>query len=382
MRCPECKVRLVEESFVGDAAWRCPRCSGRVVPVAALQRVAAPAFFAAFQRAFQESVAARAPECAACHRYARPVTVEHGGLLVAVDVCVRCRLVWFEANELAQLPTRKRFESTAIAAARRELATAQARRAVEKAQSAASQDPDLSTVSPGRKLLAWFGVPVEAECLIPGYRPLLTLGLGLALVVAFLATLEAPMAAWRRFGFVPAEPFRSLGLTPLTAFFLHGGFAHLLGNLAVLLLVGDDLEERFGRLRLALLLVAATLLGALFHTLVAPSSTSPCIGASGGIAGLMAAYTCAWPRRQIVIRRPWMLPSLRWRLFGSGWRDFVVLVPAWTCFALWLLLQFVLLAWQFAGLGSISAGAHLGGAVAGLLAHAWWRSGASQRSGG
>jgi membrane associated rhomboid family serine protease len=153
-------------------------------------------------------------------------------------------------------------------------------------------------------MLVLLGFPIE-ETSIPGRRPTwLTWGTAAALLVAWLAALADPAAVARTFGFVSAQPFRAGGLTLVSSFFVHAGFLHLAGNAWFPLLAGDDLEDRLGRERWLALLLAATLAGHLVHGAIDPRADVPCVGASGGISGLLACYAVLWPHQRLVIRSP------------------------------------------------------------------------------
>ena len=91
------------------------------------------------------------------------------------------------------------------------------------------------------------------------------------------------------------QPFLSV----LTAMFLHGGWLHLLGNMLFLLVFGNNVEDRLGRLRyLGFYLLcgyAATYVFALFFA----GSSTPLVGASGAIAGVLGAYLVLFPRARV-----------------------------------------------------------------------------------
>ncbi|MHC4677439.1 MAG: rhomboid family intramembrane serine protease, partial [Planctomycetota bacterium] len=102
-------------------------------------------------------------------------------------------------------------------------------------------------------------------------------------------------------GLVPAELGRRFGLTFVTSFFLHGGLVHLFGNLYYLVVFGDNSEDVLGRGRYLLLIAAATIVGDIAHIVSDPGSTTPCIGASGGISGVLAYYCLRFPKASVGI---------------------------------------------------------------------------------
>jgi membrane associated rhomboid family serine protease len=109
------------------------------------------------------------------------------------------------------------------------------------------------------------------------------------------------------------------------------------------------------------LLAASSVVGTIAHALFDPRSGTPCIGASGGISGVIAFYAAQYPhaRLGIIFRYLFMIRWLR--------------LPAWAALLAWLLMQCLLAYMQVLGVGRVSAMAHLGGAAAGFAAWAIWR---------
>ncbi|MBI1621460.1 rhomboid family intramembrane serine protease [Aquamicrobium zhengzhouense] len=138
--------------------------------------------------------------------------------------------------------------------------------------------------------------------------------------------------------------------TFLTYSFLHGDIWHLGGNMLFLWVFGDNVEDALGHFRYLVFYLACAAAGALVHGLIVPDSEAPLIGASGAIAGIVAAYLILHPRVKI-----WVLALGRIPLR----------LPAWILLALWILFQFAMI---FAGGDeSISWAAHVGGIVAGAI---------------
>jgi membrane associated rhomboid family serine protease/Zn-finger nucleic acid-binding protein len=84
-----------------------------------------------------------------------------------------------------------------------------------------------------------------------------------------------------------------------THWMLHGGWAHLLGNCYFLYIFGDNVETLFGRVRFLLFFLGAAILGGLAEILLTQNTIAPLVGASGGIAGVMAAYLWCFPRNKM-----------------------------------------------------------------------------------
>jgi membrane associated rhomboid family serine protease len=107
----------------------------------------------------------------------------------------------------------------------------------------------------------------------------------------------------RRWGLVPADVFDSLGggegpaalITLLTSTFLHAGWLHLLSNLLYLGVFGLPVERRVGAARFACLYLVSGLVGSLAYLAGQSGSQVPAIGASGAIAGVVAAHLVLYP---------------------------------------------------------------------------------------
>ena len=144
-------------------------------------------------------------------------------------------------------------------------------------------------------------------------------------------------------------------LTLLTSMFMHGGFAHIGGNMLFLFVFGDNVEHAFGPRLYAVFYLVCGVVASLAHVMSSPDSMIPSLGASGAISGVLAGYLVLFPRNKVKV------------LVGSR---SVQEVPALVMIGMWALFQFV------AGFASITASAqtsgvaymaHIGGFVTGLV---------------
>lgn len=144
----------------------------------------------------------------------------------------------------------------------------------------------------------------------------------------------------------------------LTSAFLHGGWAHIIGNMWTLWIFGQHVEDRMGSFRyLAFYLICAIASGVV-HTVVNPHSTVPAIGASGAIAGVMGAYLIMFPTSRVIVMIPIFIFPLLFDFLAVFYLGY------------WFLLQLfsgtvALVAMPEAG--GIAFWAHVGGFVAGIL---------------
>jgi len=150
-------------------------------------------------------------------------------------------------------------------------------------------------------------------------------------------------------------PYRkSPSLSVLYSMFLHGGWAHLLGNMLFLLVFGNNVEDRMGRGRYLLFYLGCGYAAAYGFALF-DRGTTTLVGASGAIAGVLGAYLVTFPRARVV--------SLLTFLFFLPVR-----LPAWLVLGSWFLLQYG----YFAGFGlaqgsDVAYGAHVIGFAVGAL---------------
>ena len=145
----------------------------------------------------------------------------------------------------------------------------------------------------------------------------------------------------------------SVYLTLLTSMFMHGGLAHLLGNMWFLWIFGDNIENDVGKLRYIVFYLLCGLLATMAHVLLnvsGPSSQIPSLGASGAISGVMGGYLVLHPHRRVTV--------LLFRIITQ--------VPGYVAVGLWFLFQVIsglgMLGGQQSG---VAYGAHIGGFIAG-----------------
>ena len=274
---------------------------------------------------------------------------------VNLDVCPHCQFIWFDATEYERLPTK------AVEPGWRQTLSQETRERIAMAQVQAIEaqygDANIDSPMPDEwwKIIpAIFGLPVEHETRSVFRVPLATWCISAAVLIVSVVAFTDLAHAASAFGLVPDRVTRLWGLTFATSFFLHAGWRHLLGNLYFLLVLGDNVEERLGAWKFLSLLALATLAGGIAHVLGDPRSTVPCIGASGGISGVMAYYAFAFPKTRLAF-----FVLFRW-----------IRVPAAVMFVLWIALQIYGARAQLAGVSSVSSLAHLGGAGVGVLF--WW----------
>jgi membrane associated rhomboid family serine protease len=106
-----------------------------------------------------------------------------------------------------------------------------------------------------------------------------------------------------KWGLVPAQFWadpQTDWVTIFSAMFLHGGWFHILSNMWVLFIFGDNVEDRMGGGRYLVFYLLSGIAAALTQAFFLPNSSSPMVGASGAIAGVLGAYLLLFPRARIL----------------------------------------------------------------------------------
>lgn len=261
-----------------------------------------------------------------------------------VDQCPQCSGLWFDGGELDRLMTSLR----------------DSRMAPFLIDPAAMDRPSSSW----RWLFMLLtGLPVE-QWQPRLRRPLAVLTLIALCFLVFAWQLTDPSGElWAHsHALLPMRLFQR-GLQPLlTHMFMHGSVVHLLGNLYFLWVFGDNVEDRLGSTRFLLLYLAAGLGAALCHCLLTSRPDLPVLGASGAVAGVMAAYVVLFPQARLVSMI--FLFTIRWKTS--------------TYLLIWLGYQFIGAAM---GVPGIAWWAHIGGFAIGWLIARPYRLGVAPDAG-
>src|SRR5437870_713816 len=151
-------------------------------------------------------------------------------------------------------------------------------------------------------------------------------------------------------------------LTLITSMFMHGGIAHIFGNMLFLFIFGDNIEDRLGHFRYLIFYLVCGVLAGLSHVFATVAFAQgdemsllvPSLGASGAISGVLGAYILLFPTNRVIVLLGW----------------FAMPMPAFIAIGLWFVFQLI------SGLGVLGSGsqqggvayaAHIGGFIAGLI---------------
>jgi membrane associated rhomboid family serine protease len=115
----------------------------------------------------------------------------------------------------------------------------------------------------------------------------------------FLAAGVVPVEFTRGVLVGPPPPLGMPWTTLFTSMFLHGGLLHIASNMLYLFIFGDNVEDRLGHLRFLLFYLLCGVIAGITHIVVNANSPIPSVGASGAIAGVLAAYLRLFPHAQV-----------------------------------------------------------------------------------
>lgn len=141
-------------------------------------------------------------------------------------------------------------------------------------------------------------------------------------------------------------------LTVITSMFMHGGWMHLIGNMLFLWVLGDNIEDAMGHGWFIIFYLLCGIAAALTHAAMNPASSTPMIGASGAISGVIGAYLILHPKVKIL--------TLAFRFF--------IHIPAYILLGIWIGMQvFNVYMASDTGGGGVAWWAHIGGLIAGCI---------------
>lgn len=146
-------------------------------------------------------------------------------------------------------------------------------------------------------------------------------------------------------------------LTLITSMFMHGGWAHLAGNMLFLWIFGDNIEDRIGHTRYLIFYLLCGVIASLSHVfstlMLHQNSLVPSLGASGAISGVLGAYLLLFPTRRV----------------HAFFFLFRISIPAVLALGFWIVFQVISGLGMLGGEegGGVAYAAHIGGFIAGFL---------------
>jgi membrane associated rhomboid family serine protease len=190
-----------------------------------------------------------------------------------------------------------------------------------------------------------------------------------ASATSFFSDQRATEDLFMVYGAVPSRiinDFPSSAPTIITSMFMHGGIAHIIGNMIFLFVFGDNIEDRYGRIKYVLLYLGWGAAATLTHSFYAVSTGQgevPSVGASGAISGVLGAYLVMYPRANIFT-------------IIAAFFIYTIRIPVLVYIPFWFIMQLI-----FAVIGQLGPGsetgvaylAHVGGFIAGAATGLIWK---------
>ena len=281
---------------------------------------------AGLDASFGAGAAARRP----CPRGCGPMR-EHaltGLLKTPIDRCPTCEGIWLDGEE------RRKLAGSTTREGQQDARERLVRRGVIWAAQILTQ------------------LPVEVDNPARG-TPWLVYVFLAVLLLLYVGEVQG-LVFYRDWAVISGKVVRDAGDSVHTLFthqFLHGSWVHVLFNAYFLYTFGDNVEHLFGRLRFAVLFIGAGVAGAALHVLLSYATATPVVGASGSIAGVMAAYLWSFPRAKLFQTLPFVFIQIK--------------IPAWVYLFVWVLFQIVM--GFFSSAVQFAWFSHLGGFLFGLL---------------
>lgn len=198
--------------------------------------------------------------------------------------------------------------------------------------------------------------------------PIVTVALIVINTVVFVHQLLLNITSEEKFiaafSLVPARLFghaadvvgtMPVGVTIFSSMFLHGGPLHIAGNMLYLWIFGNNVEDAMGRVRFLVFYLLCGVVAAYAHAFTNTFATTPMIGASGAISGVIGAYLLLYPRARVLT------------LIAFGFYLRMIEIPAMFVLGFWVVLQFLNALVAFGAGGGVAWYAHLGGFAAGMV---------------
>src|SRR3989337_263892 len=144
-------------------------------------------------------------------------------------------------------------------------------------------------------------------------------------------------------------------LTIFSSMFLHGGFFHVAGNMLYLWIFGNNIEDSMGHFKFIVFYLISGIVAVYIFAFMNPGSTTPMVGASGAVSGVLGAYLVLFPRAKVLTLIPF------------GFYMQVIRVPAVFVLGFWIVLQILNGMVSRGSGGGVAWFAHIGGFLAGVV---------------
>ncbi|MBN2362061.1 MAG: rhomboid family intramembrane serine protease [Deltaproteobacteria bacterium] len=329
-RCPRCSFALTPTMQGNIELDHCDRCGGNFLDPGETRQIfgedAEPSAWVA--KNFARSLGASKLRCPAAHGPLEAFELRFAGQQVVVDVCPKCKGLWLDRNEGKELAI------------------------IVEAERDAERLAESSAGGVKTYLFQLFtGFPLEVYNPVRR-RPWMLYLMLLVILAAFGAELTFGRQFVEHWWLDPGKLAHGDQIWGIVTYgLLHAGIVHLIGNVYFMWVFGDNVEDALGKLGFSAVFFLASIAGGLLHVFTSVGHPIPVLGASGGIAGLLAAYLVLFPRTKLWI----VFFFIRFKLSVLWY------------FGIWIGLQFL---YASLGMPGIAWYAHIGGFFCGGLV-AW-----------
>ncbi|SMF00713.1 rhomboid family intramembrane serine protease [Pseudobacteriovorax antillogorgiicola] len=234
------------------------------------------------------------------HCQSKMLEIEHQSDELHLDICLSCQGIWFDYGEIPHL---ERYIKQRLKRPQRYL---DVKKRLQESAVQTLYKRYLNTPgdrSDPSKLEILFQIlsslPLERN-LRPIKTPVTVFALIAINIMIFALSYNTGLGeVFQSWAFIPGQSPAFPNI--LYSMFLHGGFLHLLGNMYFLWIMGDNVEDLMGPANFLLIYFLAGFLGFVASEISGPAGV-PHVGASGAVAGIMAAYLLLFPKAKFLLR--------------------------------------------------------------------------------
>jgi len=338
--CPRCHGPLVHTRSGELRWWECRQGHGRTFNLTVLRKRAGKEHFRKFWGILRHRSPAGSLGCPSCRQAMEVSQHPTGTGTVELDHCRACQLLWFDDGEVTALagpepepPPDPLGHLDPVA--REDVLHAQARLTMESTRFEREHSelpPDTSGVA---MLGAMLGFPVEDNAPARRVLPLLSWGLGVAMLAGGAWALAHLDHTWETAGFYGEAPLKDGGLSALKSLVLDPRPLSVLLNVGVVFRLADNVEDVLGRVGFTILLTASTLAAWGVHAAFLSTPGRPMMGLTAAAAAIAVFYALRFPR----VRLGWYAFQRGGGFFdreGFSWRMVEVrwAVPGWLAVAM------------------------------------------------
>jgi membrane associated rhomboid family serine protease len=332
-RCPKCRnyLQKAKLSHQEHSGWSCLGCKGYALSAETTRALLHEKLNKWLWELAEGARIDPSIPCPGCQAAMREVVLYPSGGALRLNVCIQCKAVWLDRGEMEDIKKRASQQSWK--------------------EARVTESDHLHILAALKQL------PVPEDGFKWGRH---TAFLSALLLLFGVFGILQPEWALRKFSFIPEYSLQTRLHTWLACAFVHADWRHLFGNLYFLWIVGPELERALGLDRFFLIFALSVIGGNAAVYGSHEAFSIPHLGASGGISGLMAAFTLQFPHRRISIFH-WMNSNSRSGITG-------IRLPMWMAFLGFMILQIVSHETQpREAMIQISYMSHIGGALTGLI---------------